>query len=60
MRTSREATSSSFGEAPEGYVDLPFVVEPNYAGWRLERYLAEKLRRLSRERLHGIIQRGVL
>ncbi|HLM46331.1 MAG TPA: RluA family pseudouridine synthase [Myxococcaceae bacterium] len=60
MRTPREATSSSFGEAPEGYVDLPFVVEPNYAGWRLERYLAEKLRRLSRERLHGIIQRGVL
>jgi len=60
MRTPREATPSSFGEAPEGYVDLPFVVEPNYAGWRLERYLAEKLRRLSRERLHGIIQRGVL
>ena len=60
MRTQSEDTPSSPGKAPEGYVDLPFVVEPNYAGWRLDRYLAEKLRRLSRERLHGIIQRGVL
>ncbi|MBU8896271.1 RluA family pseudouridine synthase [Corallococcus sp. H22C18031201] len=36
-----------------------YVVEPNYAGWRLERYLREKLRRASRERVLGIIQRGV-
>jgi 23S rRNA pseudouridine1911/1915/1917 synthase len=60
MRARNQDPPSSFGEAPEGYVDLPFVVEPNYAGWRLDRYLSEKIRRLSRERLHGIIQRGVL
>lgn len=47
------------GTAPEGYVDLPFVVEPNYAGWRLDDYLLQKLRRLSRERLHGVIRRGL-
>lgn len=47
-------------ETPEGFVDISFVVEPNYAGWRLERYLAQKLRRLPRERLLGVIQRGVL
>ena len=41
------------------YVDIPFVVEPNYAGWRLDDYLLEKLRRIPRERLHGVIRRGV-
>ncbi|HEX8819193.1 MAG TPA: RluA family pseudouridine synthase, partial [Archangium sp.] len=46
--------------APGGYVDITFVVEPNYAGWRLVDYLGEKLRRLPRARLHGIIERGVL
>ncbi len=47
-------------EAPEGYVDIEFVVEPNYAGWRLDRYLSEKIRRLSRTRIQSIIQRGLL
>ncbi|MFL5355810.1 RluA family pseudouridine synthase [Archangium sp.] len=60
MRAQSEDTPTPFGQAPEGHVDIPFVVEPNYAGWRLDSYLTEKLRRLSRERLHGIIQRGVL
>ena len=32
-------------------VRVPFTVEPNYAGWRLDRYLQQKIRRLSRERL---------
>ncbi|WP_426733154.1 RluA family pseudouridine synthase [Myxococcus faecalis] len=45
--------------APEGFVDISFVVEPNYAGWRLEDYLGQKLRRMPRERLAGIILRGV-
>jgi 23S rRNA pseudouridine1911/1915/1917 synthase len=45
---------------PEGYVDVPYVVEPNYAGWRLDRYLGEKIRRMTRARLQGIIERGVL
>ncbi|MFL5350750.1 MAG: RluA family pseudouridine synthase [Hyalangium sp.] len=48
------------GEAPEGYIDIEYVVEPNYAGWRLERYLGEKIRRLSHTRIQGIIQRGLL
>ncbi|HEX8435943.1 pseudouridine synthase, partial [Archangium sp.] len=60
MRTPSEETAPTFGEAPEGYVDIPFVVEPNYAGWRLDRYLSEKIRRLPLARLQGIIQRGVL
>jgi 23S rRNA pseudouridine1911/1915/1917 synthase len=47
-------------ETPEGYVDIQYVVEPNYAGWRLDRYLGEKIRRLSRTRIQGIIQRGLV
>lgn len=37
-------------------VRVPFVVEPNYAGWRLDRYLQEKIRRLSRERIQRLIE----
>ena len=36
-------------EAPEGYIDIEYVVEPNYAGWRLDRLPLQKLRRLSRD-----------
>jgi 23S rRNA pseudouridine1911/1915/1917 synthase len=46
--------------APEGYIDIEYVVEPNYAGWRLDRYLGEKIRRLSRERIQQILQRGLV
>ncbi len=59
MRAPSTVTTPSRDEPPEGYVDLPFVVEPHYAGWRLERYLREKIRRLEPSRLRGIIQRGV-
>jgi 23S rRNA pseudouridine1911/1915/1917 synthase len=59
MPAQTQVTSPAVDEAPEGYVDIPFVVEPPYAGWRLERYLHEKLRRLERSRLPGIIRRGV-
>ena len=34
---------------------IPFTVEPNYAGWRLDRYLQEKIRRLSRGRVQHLI-----
>jgi 23S rRNA pseudouridine1911/1915/1917 synthase len=37
-------------------VRVPFTVEPNYAGWRLDRYLQEKIRRLSRERVQVLIE----
>jgi len=45
---------------PEGFIDIPFVVEPQYAGWRLDRYLCAKIRRLSRARVQTIIHRGLL
>ncbi len=37
-------------------VRVRFTVEPNYAGWRLDRYLQEKIRRLSRERIQHLIE----
>jgi 23S rRNA pseudouridine1911/1915/1917 synthase len=36
-------------------VRIRFTVEANYAGWRLDRYLQEKIRRLSRERVQHLI-----
>ncbi len=35
---------------------MRFTVEPNYAGWRLDRYLQEKIPRLSRERVQHLIE----
>jgi 23S rRNA pseudouridine1911/1915/1917 synthase len=40
-------------------VRVPFTVEANYAGWRLDRYLQEKIRRLSRERIQRLIETRV-
>ena len=37
-------------------VRVRFTVEENYAGWRLDRYLQEKIRRLSRERVQFLIE----
>ncbi len=44
----------------EDFVEIQFVVEPNYDGWRLDRYLCEKIRRLSRARIQRIIARGLV
>ena len=41
---------------PMALVRVPFTVEPNYSGWRLDRYLKEKIRRLSRERIQVLIE----
>lgn len=41
--------------AGDEIVLIPYTVEPNYAGWRLDKYLGEKLRRASRERIQEII-----
>lgn len=48
--------------APEvtGFVDVTFTVEPNYAGWRLDLYLREKIRRLSRTRVQQILERSLV
>ncbi|MHB8876928.1 MAG: RluA family pseudouridine synthase [Myxococcaceae bacterium] len=47
-------------QSAEGFVEIEFVVEPNYAGWRLDLYLCEKIRRLSRTRVRRIIERDLV
>ena len=37
-------------------IEVPFEVEQNYAGWRLDRYLQQKIHRLSRNRIQQIIR----
>ncbi len=44
----------------DGIVLVPFVVEANYAGWRLDKYLCEKIRRLSRTRIQELIRRSLV
>jgi 23S rRNA pseudouridine1911/1915/1917 synthase len=44
-----------FRRVPAQVVRVTFTVEANYAGWRLDRYLQEKIRRLSRERIQRLI-----
>jgi 23S rRNA pseudouridine1911/1915/1917 synthase len=44
-----------FAPVPQ-VVRVRFTVEPNYAGWRLDRYLQEKIPRLSRERVQHLIE----
>ncbi len=41
---------------PVRYVEIPFTVEANYAGWRLDRYLQEKLKRASRAQVQRLIR----
>ena len=42
------------------FVEVTYTVEPNYAGWRLDRYLCEKIRRLSRARVQHIIHNSLI
>jgi len=37
-------------------VEVPFEVEQNYEGWRLDRYLQQKITRLSRARIQRLIK----
>jgi 23S rRNA pseudouridine1911/1915/1917 synthase len=37
-------------------VRIPFEVEPNYRGWRLDAYLQQKIRRLTPEKIRFIIE----
>ncbi|MFN7135243.1 MAG: RluA family pseudouridine synthase, partial [Myxococcales bacterium] len=41
-------------------VTVRFVVEPNYRGWRLDRYLCAKIRRLSRAKAQQIIRNSLV
>jgi 23S rRNA pseudouridine1911/1915/1917 synthase len=43
----------------EAFYELLFEVEPNYSGWRLDRYLCEKIPRLSRTRVQALIKSGL-
>jgi 23S rRNA pseudouridine1911/1915/1917 synthase len=52
-------------EAPQspgagGVVLVRYTVEPNYAGWRLDKYLTEKIRRASRTRVQEIIENDLV
>jgi 23S rRNA pseudouridine1911/1915/1917 synthase len=44
----------------QDFVEIEFVVEPNYAGWRLDQYLCEKIRRLSRDKVHRLIETSLV
>jgi 23S rRNA pseudouridine1911/1915/1917 synthase len=47
-------------EGGGGIVLMRYTVEPNYAGWRLDKYLCEKIRRLSRTRVQEIIENDLV
>lgn len=44
----------------DGISLLTFTVEPNYAGWRLDKYLCEKIKRASRTRVQEIIENDLI
>ncbi len=46
--------------APSEFIEVQFVVEPNYSGWRLDKYLCHKIPRLSRTRVQQIIARDMI
>lgn len=52
-------TLSSEGEE-DGVSILTYTVEPNYAGWRLDKYLCEKIKRASRTRVQEIIENDLI
>jgi 23S rRNA pseudouridine1911/1915/1917 synthase len=47
-------------DAGSGVSLLTYTVEPNYAGWRLDRYLCEKIKRASRTRVQEIIENDLV
>jgi 23S rRNA pseudouridine1911/1915/1917 synthase len=47
-------------KSEENVVEVEFRVEPNYAGWRLDKYLRAKIPRLSRSRIQRIIETNLL
>src|SRR5260221_4242361 len=57
---SSERRTSSMSSTPETFVDVEFVVERNYSSWRLDKYICEKLPRLSRTKVQRIIARGLI
>ena len=43
-----------------GIILVRYTVESNYAGWRLDKYLCEKIRRLSRTRVQELIENDLV
>jgi 23S rRNA pseudouridine1911/1915/1917 synthase len=44
--------------APEGWIDIPLTVSLGLGGYRLDRFLKARIKRLSRARIQTIIERG--
>jgi 23S rRNA pseudouridine1911/1915/1917 synthase len=55
-----EEDDAGAGEPVSETVLMRYVVEANYAGWRLDKYLCEKIRRLSRTRVQEIIENDLV
>src|SRR6185312_1561356 len=51
--------AARFEMSDDEFYDVTYVVEPNYAGWRLDLYLCEKIQRLSRTRAQFLIKHRV-
>lgn len=49
---------SGAGPAGEVWIEIPLVVDPARDGYRLDRFLAERIARLSRTRIQAIIDAG--
>lgn len=45
-------------EAPEDLLEIPLVVDPGRDGFRLDRFIASRIARLSRTRVQGIVDAG--
>lgn len=45
-------------EAPEDLLEIPLVVDPGRDGFRLDRFIASRIARLSRTRVQGIVESG--
>lgn len=48
------------GRDPDGWIEIPLVVDPVCHGFRLDRFLVHRIRRLSRTRIQTIIRTGQL
>ncbi len=60
LEEQSEIEHEQAAEEPGDLQTVRFVVEQNYRGWRLDRYLCAKIRRLSRAKAQAIIRKGEL
>ncbi len=51
-------TDSLLGQSDSLWIDIPLAVDDALTGYRLDRFLAERIRRLSRTRIQSIIAAG--